>query len=154
MEDVSYRPSRFVVRTLVIPVSLFTTVTVTSGKRAPVESVTVPRMSPEFVLCAWAVPRPRAHITIKRTLSANRFDLILPPKLVQLLENRACSLKTNACLVVCDKTSATVQWRLILCQAPLFSRVFSFYSSRLLYFPSRSGELVTTSRRLNRKGLP
>ena len=46
----------FVVRFLVTPVFLFVTVTVTSGSNAPLESVTVPRMSPELVLCAKHAP--------------------------------------------------------------------------------------------------
>jgi len=56
IEDVSYTPESFVTKVFETPVSTFTTVTVAPGTAAPVLSVTVPLMSPEFVLCANAVP--------------------------------------------------------------------------------------------------
>src|SRR5262249_33696382 len=49
-------PEPFVVRFLVTPVSVFKIVTAAAGMAAPVASVTVPRISPEFVFCAKANP--------------------------------------------------------------------------------------------------
>ena len=45
-------PAKFVVRTVTTPVSVLVIVTVAPGITAPVASVTVPRRSLEFVLCA------------------------------------------------------------------------------------------------------
>src|SRR5580698_3576711 len=59
MEEVSNRPSLLVTKSFDIPVSTFSTATFTPGITAPVESVTVPRISPEFVL--WARLSPLAQ---------------------------------------------------------------------------------------------
>src|ERR1700761_204513 len=81
MDEVSYKPAPLVVKTLVSPVSLFVTMTVTPGSSAPVESVTVPRMSPEFVACAWAMPTPSVHAKHRAiALTVERINLIVPPK--------------------------------------------------------------------------
>src|ERR1700730_5250660 len=77
MESVSYRPDWLLVKSFDTPVSTFVTVTVTSGISAPVGSVTTPRMSPAFVLCAKQAPLPR----IRRRGRTHRckFFMELPP---------------------------------------------------------------------------
>src|SRR6266851_2410864 len=112
IEDVSYKPSWFVVKVLVTPVLVFTTVTVTSGSTAPLTSVTVPRISPEFVLCAKPTSTRPVHAMIA-SITANQFNfvlplnLILPPKILQLtlplfgLQSLSCKptilSETNVC---------------------------------------------------------
>src|ERR1019366_4911722 len=58
-ELVSYRPSRLVVKSFEMPLSVSRTVTATPGIKAPVGSVTVPRMSPALMLCAKHAPLPK-----------------------------------------------------------------------------------------------
>src|SRR6266568_4055860 len=60
-------PASFVVRFVVTPVSVLTMVTVAPGITAPEESVTVPRRSLEFVLCA--KPATAMH---KKTAATDR----------------------------------------------------------------------------------
>jgi hypothetical protein len=69
-----------VVKTFVTAVSTFVTVTVTPGIRAPELSVTVPRMSPAFVLWPKHAPLP----TIRNRGRTHRFNFImeLPPELL------------------------------------------------------------------------
>jgi hypothetical protein len=83
-------------------VSLFTTVTVTSGSNAPVESVTVPRMSPEFVLWANTLPTIKAQTTAKN-LIANQADFICLPKVLPLRESiHVASIRANICYVISE----------------------------------------------------
>src|ERR1700734_1619172 len=84
MEAVSNKQSWFVVNTLVTPVFLLTTVTVTSGRMAPLTSVTTPRISPAFILCANPTPgrllQAATANAIVSQLNLNLLKLILPPK--------------------------------------------------------------------------
>src|SRR6202158_1278390 len=74
-------PESFVTKVFVTPVLTFVTVIVTPGTSAPEGSVTLPRMSREFVLCAKHVPLP----TIRRTGRSHRciFVMEVPPKLLR-----------------------------------------------------------------------
>src|SRR5882757_3792358 len=56
-------PAEFVVETMLTPVSTLVIVTVAPGTNAPVESITVPLISPVFAFC------PRAKFVIR--LAAN-----------------------------------------------------------------------------------
>src|SRR5260370_28540217 len=79
IEEVSYRPSLLVVRCLTTPVSRLVTVTLTSGIRAPLASVAVPRMSPELVFCAIATLFKLANANRATEKVTLKYFPILPP---------------------------------------------------------------------------
>ena len=58
------------------PVSTFKTLTVTPGISAPEASVTVPRMSPEFVLCAKHIPLPTAEEGVGPTAACSTWNCL------------------------------------------------------------------------------
>src|SRR5260370_7688222 len=60
-------PLPLVTNSLVMPVSRLVTVTLTPSTTAPVASVTVPRISPEFVFCANPLVTPKAQRQTART---------------------------------------------------------------------------------------
>src|SRR6266849_2752338 len=60
-------PLPLLTNSVVMPVSRLVTVTLTPSTTAPVASVTVPRISPEFVFCANPLLTPKAKRQTTRT---------------------------------------------------------------------------------------
>ena len=68
-----------------MPVSMLVTVTVTSGTTAPVESVTIPRKSPELVAWPPAMPSESEQAAAKVSALIAEFLFILPPEGLSVL---------------------------------------------------------------------
>jgi hypothetical protein len=93
IEFVSNRPASLVVKDFDTPVSTFVTITVTPGMMAPEVSVTVPRMSPEPVLCPKHAPLPR--ISNRGRTHRCKFDMELPPEPDARIGNTNALIESN-----------------------------------------------------------